>query len=233
MIYLSLLHGKDILNIEKVIPMPIEKLDDFPDHPFQVRQDEEMEDLVERVKKVGVIEPIIARPKDNGHYEIISGHRRKLAGKLANLKEVPTIIRNYNDDEAIIIMVDSNHQRENILPSEKAYAYKMRLEAEKRQGARTDLTSSQVATKFKNPSVQHSPADTRAALIVAGTDYAVPAYIVGSGRLQVFIDGVLCAGGSDTDACVYSEVGAKGDASTAIQFHQAIATDYEIIVRVQ
>ena len=150
MIYLNLLHGKDILNIEKVIPMPIEKLDDFPDHPFQVRQDEEMEDLVERVKKVGVIEPIIVRPKDNGHYEIISGHRRKLAGKLANLKEVPTIIRNYNDDEAIIIMVDSNHQRENILPSEKAYAYKMRLEAEKRQGERTDLTSSQVATKFKN-----------------------------------------------------------------------------------
>lgn len=83
MIYLSLLHGKDILNIEKVIPMPIEKLDDFPDHPFQVRQDEEMEDLVERVKKVGVIEPIIVRPKDNGHYEIISGHRRKLAGKQA------------------------------------------------------------------------------------------------------------------------------------------------------
>lgn len=150
MIYLSLLHGKDILNIEKVIPVPIEKLDDFPNHPFQVRRDEEMEDLVERVKKVGVIEPIIARPKSNGHYEIISGHRRKLAGKLANLKEIPTIIRDYNDDEAIIIMVDSNHQRENILPSEKAFAYKMRLEAEKRQGARTDLTSSQVATKFKN-----------------------------------------------------------------------------------
>ena len=150
MIYLSLLHGKDILNIEKVIPVPIEKLDDFPNHPFQVRRDEEMEDLVERVKKVGVIEPIIARPKSNGHYEIISGHRRKLAGKLANLKETPTIIRDYNDDEAIIIMVDSNHQRENILPSEKAFAYKMRLEAEKRQGARTDLTSSQVATKFKN-----------------------------------------------------------------------------------
>ena len=150
MIYLSLLHGKDILNIEKVIPVPIEKLDDFPNHPFQVRRDEEMEDLVERVKKVGVIEPIIARPKSNGHYEIISGHRRKLAGKLANLKEIPIIIRDYNDDEAIIIMVDSNHQRENILPSEKAFAYKMRLEAEKRQGARTDLTSSQVATKFKN-----------------------------------------------------------------------------------
>ena len=150
MIYLSLLHGKDILNIEKVIPVPIEKLDDFPNHPFQVRRDEEMEDLVERVKKVGVIEPIIARPKSNGHYEIISGHRRKLAGKLANLKEIPTIIRDYNDDEAIIIMVDSNQQRENILPSEKAFAYKMRLEAEKRQGARTDLTSSQVATKFKN-----------------------------------------------------------------------------------
>ena len=150
MIYLNLLHGKDILNIEKVIPMPIEKLDDFPDHPFQVRQDEEMEDLVERVKKVGVIEPIIVRPKDNGHYEIISGHRRKLAGKLANLKEVPTIIRNYNDDEAIIIMVDSNLQREEILPSEKAFAYKMKLEALTHQGKRTDLTCDQLGDKLNN-----------------------------------------------------------------------------------
>lgn len=150
MIYLSLSHGKDFLNIEKVIPIPIEKLDDFPNHPFRVRKDEEMIDLVERVKKVGVIEPIIVRPKENGHYEIIAGHRRKLAGKLAEMKELPTIIRNYNDDEAVIIMVDSNHQREHILPSEKAFAYKMRLEAEKRQGARSDLTSSQVATKFKN-----------------------------------------------------------------------------------
>ncbi len=150
MIFLSQYNGKDVLNIEKVIPIPIEKLDDFPNHPFHVRQDEEMDDLIERVKKVGIIHPIIVRPKNNGHYEIIAGHRRKMAGKLAGMNEIPTIIRNYNDDEAIIIMVDSNHQREHILPSEKAFAYKMRLEAEKRQGERTDLTSSQLATKFKN-----------------------------------------------------------------------------------
>lgn len=138
------------MNIEKVIPMSIDRLEDNPKNPFGVRQDDEMLDLVERVKKVGIIEPIIVRPKDNGNYEIVAGHRRKLAGKLAGYEEVPIIIRNYNDDEAIIIMVDSNHQREHILPSEKAFAYKLRLEAEKRQGARSDLTSSQVATKFKN-----------------------------------------------------------------------------------
>lgn len=130
--------------------MSIDRLEDNPKNPFGVRQDDEMLDLVERVKKVGIIEPIIVRPKDNGNYEIVAGHRRKLAGKLAGYEEVPIIIRNYNDDEAIIIMVDSNHQREHILPSEKAFAYKLRLEAEKRQGARSDLTSSQVATKFKN-----------------------------------------------------------------------------------
>ncbi len=138
------------MNIEKVIPMSIDRLEDNPNNPFGVRQDDEMLDLVERVKKVGIIEPIIVRPKDNGNYEIVAGHRRKLAGKLAGYEEAPIIIRNYNDDEAIIIMVDSNHQREHILPSEKAFAYKLRLEAEKRQGARNDLTSSQVATKFKN-----------------------------------------------------------------------------------
>lgn len=125
--------------------MSIDRLEDNPKNPFGVRQDDEMLDLVERVKKVGIIEPIIVRPKDNGNYEIVAGHRRKLAGKLAGYEEVPIIIRNYNDDEAIIIMVDSNHQREHILPSEKAFAYKLRLEAEKRQGARSDLTSSQVA----------------------------------------------------------------------------------------
>lgn len=130
--------------------MSIDRLEDNPNNPFGVRQDDEMLDLVERVKKVGIIEPIIVRPKDNGNYEIVAGHRRKLAGKLAGYEEAPIIIRNYNDDEAIIIMVDSNHQREHILPSEKAFAYKLRLEAEKRQGARNDLTSSQVATKFKN-----------------------------------------------------------------------------------
>lgn len=150
MTYLNLLNGKDILNIEKVIPIPIEKLVPFPKNPFKVRNDEEMLDLIERVKKVGVITPLIVRPKNDGNYEIISGHRRKKASELANIKQVPCIIRNYNDDEVEIICVDSNHQKEHILPSEKAQAYKMRLEAEKRQGMRNDLTSSQVATKFKS-----------------------------------------------------------------------------------
>lgn len=150
MTYLNLLNGKDILNIEKVIPIPIEKLVPFPKNPFKVRNDEEMLDLIERVKKVGVITPLIVRPKNDGNYEIVSGHRRKKASELANIKQVPCIIRNYNDDEVEIICVDSNHQREHILPSEKAQAYKMRLEAEKRQGMRNDLTSSQVATKFKS-----------------------------------------------------------------------------------
>lgn len=150
MTYLNLLNGKDILNIEKVIPIPIEKLVPFPKNPFKVRNDEEMLDLIERVKKVGVITPLIVRPKNDGNYEIISGHRRKKASELANIKQLPCIIRNYNDDEVEIICVDSNHQREHILPSEKAQAYKMRLEAEKRQGMRNDLTSSQVATKFKS-----------------------------------------------------------------------------------
>lgn len=150
MTYLNLLNGKDILNIEKVIPIPIEKLVPFPKNPFKVRNDKEMLDLIERVKKVGVITPLIVRPKNDGNYEIISGHRRKKASELANIKQVPCIIRNYNDDEVEIICVDSNHQREHILPSEKAQAYKMRLEAEKRQGMRNDLTSSQVATKFKS-----------------------------------------------------------------------------------
>ena len=127
MIYLSLLHGKDILNIEKAIPIPIEKLFDFPNHPFKVNKDKEMENMVETVKQGGIIMPLIVRQRADGNYEIISGHRRKLAGQLANLKELPCIIRNLSDDEAVIEMVDSNLQRERILPSEKAFEYKMIL----------------------------------------------------------------------------------------------------------
>lgn len=151
MIYLSLLHGKDILNIEKAIPIPIEKLFDFPNHPFKVNNDKEMENMVETVKQGGIIMPLIVRQRADGNYEIISGHRRKLAGQLANLKELPCIIRNLSDDEAIIEMVDSNLQRERILPSEKAFAYKMKLEAQKHQGQRTDLeeTSDQVGRKLE------------------------------------------------------------------------------------
>ena len=151
MIYLSQLHGKDILNIEKAIPIPIEKLFDFPNHPFKVNDDKEMENMVETVKQGGIIMPLIVRQRADGNYEIISGHRRKRAGQLANLKEVPCIIRDLTDDEATIIMVDSNMQREKILPSEKAFAYKMKLEAQKHQGQRTDLeqTSDQVGRKLE------------------------------------------------------------------------------------
>ena len=150
MIYSSLLHGKDILNIEKAIPIPIEKLFDFPNHPFKVNDDKEMENMVETVKQGGIIMPLIVRQRADGNYEIISGHRRKRAGQLANLKEIPCIIRELSDDEAIIEMVDSNLQRERILPSEKAFAYKMKLEAQKHQGQRTDLTSCQVGTKLRS-----------------------------------------------------------------------------------
>ena len=149
MTFLSLCNGKDILNIEKAIPIPLEKLFDFPNHPFQVNDDKEMENMVETVKTGGIIMPLVVRQRDDGNYEIISGHRRKRASQLANLKEVPCIIRDLSDDEATIIMVDSNMQRTKILPSEKAFAYKMKLEAEKHQGQRTDLTSCQVGTKLR------------------------------------------------------------------------------------
>lgn len=159
MIYLNLYNGKDVLNIEKAIPVPIEKLIDFPNHPFKVNDDKEMEKMVETVKQGGIIIPLIVRPKDDGTYEIISGHRRKRASQLANLKEVPCIIRNLTDDEATIIMVDSNMQREKILPSEKAFAYKMKLEAQKHQGQRTDLTSAQVGQKLENKTAREKVAE--------------------------------------------------------------------------
>lgn len=149
MIYLSLLHGKDILNIEKSIPIPIDKLFPFPNHPFQVNNDEKMEEMAKTIKESGVSTPLIVRPRPDGNYEIISGHRRKFASELAELKEVPCIIRNLTEDEAVIEMVNSNMQREKILPSEKAFAYKMKLEAQKHQGKRNDITSSQVATKLE------------------------------------------------------------------------------------
>lgn len=154
MIYLSQQHGKDILNIEKSIPIPIEKLFDFPNHPFQVNNDDEMKRMVETIKERGVSTPLIVRPRDDGNYEIISGHRRKMASQIAELKEVPCIIRNLTKDEAVIEMVNSNIQREKILPSEKAFAYKMKLEAQKHQGKRTDITLSQVATKSEKSTAE-------------------------------------------------------------------------------
>ena len=132
-----------------VVNIPLSQLHDFPDHPFKVRDDEKMEETVESVKAYGVLVPAIVRQRPDGEYEIVSGHRRKRASELAGLSELPSIVRDLDDDAATIIMVDSNLQRENILPSERAAAYKMKLEAIKRQGSRRDLTSPQVAAKFR------------------------------------------------------------------------------------
>ena len=118
------------------------EISDFPNHPFKVRMDQSMVELADSVKQYGVLVPSLVRPMPNGSYQMVSGHRRKRAAELAGLPTVPCIIRELTDDEAIIVMVDSNLQREQILPSEKAFAYKMKLEAMKRQGQRRDLTSS-------------------------------------------------------------------------------------------
>ena len=130
--------------------IPLGQLHPFPDHPFGVRDDEAMEQTVESIKEYGVLVPAIARPREDGGYEIIAGHRRKHACEIAGLKTMPVIVRDIDRNTATIIMVDSNLQRENILPSEKAKAYKMKLEAIKRQGARSDLTSVQVGQKLPN-----------------------------------------------------------------------------------
>ena len=132
----------------KIFDIPLTEIDDFPDHPFKVRLDEDMDQLIESVKSRGVITPITLRRKEDGRYEIVSGHRRRKACELAGLETVPAEIKELTRDEAIILMVESNLQRSVILPSEKAFSYKMRLEAMKRQGQRTDLTSAPVATKL-------------------------------------------------------------------------------------
>ena len=133
---------------EKIVEIPLSELHPFKDHPFKVIDNEAMFDTAESIKQYGVLVPAIARPRENGGYELVSGHRRKRACELAELETMPVIIRNLDDDAATIIMVDSNLQRENIQPSERAFAFKLKLEAIKRQGARTDLTSSQVGTKL-------------------------------------------------------------------------------------
>ena len=133
---------------EYITNIHVEKLKSFPNHPFQVRDDDSMRETVESIKTYGVLQPAIVRPSKDGDYEILSGHRRKRACELAGKKTIPAIVRELDDDAAIIFMVDSNLQRENILPSERAAAYKMKLEALKRQGARTDLTSAQVVPKL-------------------------------------------------------------------------------------
>lgn len=134
---------------EKVRVIPIQYFDDFPDNPFHIHMDEEMDALVESIKENGILTPILARKTEQERYEIISGRRRKVAAKIAGLAELPVILRDLTRDDAIIAMVDSNLQRERILPSEKAYAYKMKIEARNRQGQRTDLTSTPVVSKFR------------------------------------------------------------------------------------
>ena len=134
---------------EQVQQIPIGELFPFKNHPFKVLDDESMQRTVESVEQYGVLSPLIARPRAEGGYEIISGHRRQHAAQLAGLDALPVIVRQMDDDAAVLLMVDSNLQRENILPSERAFAYKMKLEALKNQGARSDLTSCQVGTKFR------------------------------------------------------------------------------------
>ena len=138
---------------EQVQQIPIGEMFPFKDHPFKVLDDESMQRTVESVEQYGVLSPLIARPRPEGGYEIISGHRRQHAAQLAGLDTLPVIVRNMDDDAAVLLMVDSNLQRENILPSERAFAYKMKLEALKNQGARSDLTSPQVAAKFRSDDV--------------------------------------------------------------------------------
>ena len=135
---------------EQVQKIPIGELFPFKNHPFKVLDDDSMSDTVESVKQYGVLSPLIARPRPKGGYEIISGHRRQHAAELAGLETLPVIVRQMDDDAAIILMVDSNLQREHILPSERAFAYKMKLDAMKNQGTRSDLTSTQVVSKLRS-----------------------------------------------------------------------------------
>ena len=134
---------------ERVQEIPLDQLKPFKNHPFKVRDDQRMLDTVDSIREYGVLVPAIARPDPEGGYELISGHRRKRGCEMAGLQTMPVIIRNLDDDAAVLVMVDSNIQREELLPSERAFAYKMKLEALKHQGARSDLTSSQLGTKLR------------------------------------------------------------------------------------
>ena len=143
---------RDDAKLSKIRDIPLELIDDFPDHPFKVRDDEDMIQLVESIKERGVITPATVRQKEDGRYELISGHRRKRACELAGFEALRCEVVDLDRDAATVLMVESNYQRSQILPSEKAFAYKMRLEAMKRQGQRSDLTSSPVGTKFDRSS---------------------------------------------------------------------------------
>ena len=166
---------------EKVCVIPIEFIDEFPNHPFHVNDDEEMEKLMISIKEIGLQTPIVARIKEDGRYEIVSGHRRLYAMKKLSMTQISAIVRDMTRDEAIIAMVDSNLQREHILPSEKAAAYKMKMEAMKRQGKRTDLTCVPVAHKFDGMKTREIIADEAEKSIsrnVKSGKKAVPFFVI-------------------------------------------------------
>lgn len=148
--YDSIFQNDEQRNSEEIKPVPLSELKPFEQQPFKVLLDESMDELVDSIKQSGVLTPVIARPHKDGGYEILSGHRRVKACELAGITEIPVVVKNLDDDTATILLVDSNLQREHILPSEKAFAYQMKLEAMKRQGARTDLTSAQIGQKLEN-----------------------------------------------------------------------------------
>ena len=140
---------RDAANQEKVVDIPLDEISDCPNHPFKVRMDEAMMEMADSIRRYGVLVPGMVRPKPEGGYEMVAGHRRKMASTLAQKETMPCLVRNLTDDEAIIIMVDSNLQRESLLPSEKAFAYKMKLEALSRQGQRSDLTCAPLGHKLE------------------------------------------------------------------------------------
>ena len=152
---------RDDAKLEHVKNIPLDELHPFKNHPFKILNNEEMERMIESIRKVGTITPALARPLPDGGYELISGHRRLAACQVLGIETMPVIVREMSDDEAVIAMVDANLQRETILPSEKAYAYKMRLDAMKRQGFRSDLTSAPVGQKFSVEQIAENSADSK------------------------------------------------------------------------
>ena len=171
--------GRAENRLPKIYDIPLSEIDDFPDHPFYVRNDEDMDQLVESIKERGIITPVMLRQKDDGRFEMVSGHRRKRACELAGMETIKAEVRNLTRDDAILLMVDSNLQRTTILPSEKAFAYKMRLDAMRHQGQRTDLTSSPLGTKLRS--------DAAMALEVGDSRNQIQRYI----RLTNLIPGLL------------------------------------------
>lgn len=152
---------RDDAKLERVKNIPLDELHPFKNHPFKILNNEEMERMIESIRKVGTITPALARPLPDGGYELISGHRRLAACQVLGIETMPVIVREMSDDEAVIAMVDANLQRETILPSEKAFAYKMKLDAMKRQGQRTDLTSAQIGPKLSTDIIGEAGGDSR------------------------------------------------------------------------